>query len=148
MLYYSYENFRSDMFTLIDKLDFTPDAILGIARGGLTMAHFLSIALDMREVYSINAVSYQGREQKSDIKIFNIPNLGESKKVLIVDEIIDSGRSMHKIHEVLGEINPDIEFKTAVLFYKKSAVFMPDFYAKEAPDWIDFFWEVDLLSRS
>lgn len=147
MLYYGYEDFRDDMSYLISSLDFTPDAIVGIARGGLTMAHFLSISLDMREVYSINAVSYRDKKQDDAIKIFNIPNLGSAKNVLIVDEIIDSGKSMHKILEVLGEINPDITFKTASLFYKPTAIYLPHYKVREAPEWIDFFWEVDLLKK-
>lgn len=146
MLYYSYEMFREDMKRLIEKLDYRPDAVLGITRGGLTMAHFLGIALDIREVYTINAISYFNKRQEGDIKIFNIPNLGDAKRVLIVDEIVDSGKSMQKIFEVLGEISPDVEFKSAVLFHKPTATYTPDFYVREASEWIEFFWEVDLLA--
>jgi len=110
------------------------------------MAHFLGIAMDMREVYTINAVSYFNKQQDEDIKIFNIPNLGDAKQVLIVDEIVDSGKSMRKILEVLTEINPDVEFKTAVLFHKPTAIYTPDFYIREATEWIEFFWEVDILA--
>ena len=146
MFYYSYELFREDMKELVKRLDYTPDAVLGIARGGLTMAHFLGIALDMREVYAINAISYFNKQQDEDIKIFNIPNLGDARRVLIVDEIIDSGKSMKKILEVLTEINPDIEFKTAVLFHKPTAIYKPDYYIRSANEWIEFFWEVDILA--
>lgn len=146
MLYYSYDMFKDDMKSLLKQLDYAPDAVLGITRGGLTMAHFLGIALDMREVYTINAVSYFNKQQQDDIKIFNIPSFGESKRVLIVDEIVDSGKSMRKILEVLAEINPDVEFKTAVLFHKPTAIYTPDYFVHEASGWIEFFWEVDLLS--
>ncbi|MGD9595244.1 MAG: phosphoribosyltransferase, partial [Wolinella sp.] len=146
MLYYSYEMFRDDMKELVTRLDYKPEAVLGITRGGLTMAHFLGIAMDMREVYTINAVSYFNKQQDEDIKIFNIPNLGDAKQVLIVDEIVDSGKSMRKILEVLTEINPDVEFKTAVLFHKPTAIYTPDFYIREATEWIEFFWEVDILA--
>lgn len=145
MIYYSYDDFRADMKSLLKQVDFQPDAILAIARGGMTMAHFLGIAMNMNEVYTVNAVSYTGKEQNDDIKIFNIPDLHGAKKVLVVDEIIDSGKSMHKILEVMGEINPDAEFKSAVIFYKPDALYLPHFYIREAPEWIDFFWEVDLI---
>ena len=39
--------------------------------------------------------------------------------------------------------NPEIEFKSATLFYKRSSVFEPDIWINEAKDWIDFFWERD-----
>jgi xanthine phosphoribosyltransferase len=40
------------------------------------------------------------------------------------------------------------EFKLASLFYKKTALVQPDFTVKEAPHWIDFFWEADLKKLS
>lgn len=40
MQYYSYEMFREDMKELVSQIDFNPDAIVAISRGGLTMAHF------------------------------------------------------------------------------------------------------------
>ena len=64
MQYYSYEMFREDMKELVDKIDFNPDGIVAIARGGLTMAHFLGIALDLRRIYTINATSFFNKVQQ------------------------------------------------------------------------------------
>ena len=64
MQYYSYEMFKEDIKELILKIDFNPDGIVAISRGGLTMAHFLGIALDLRMVYSINAASFFNRVQQ------------------------------------------------------------------------------------
>ena len=61
MQYYSYEMFKEDIKELILKIDFNPDGIVAIPRGGLTMAHFLGIALDFLMVYSINAASFFNR---------------------------------------------------------------------------------------
>ncbi len=63
MRYYSYESFKTDMKTLVCKLDFNPDGIVAISRGGLTMAHFLGIALDLRKIYTINAISFVNKIQ-------------------------------------------------------------------------------------
>ena len=71
--------------------DFTSDAILGIARGGLTLSHFMSQALSQRNVFILNTISYDGRIQKDNVEVFNIPSLEKFRKVLIVDDIIDSG---------------------------------------------------------
>lgn len=146
MQYYGYDNFRGDMKRLLADLDFTPDCIVAISRGGLTMAHFLGNALDLRRVYAISAMSYFDRK-KETLQISNIPELYDVQRVLIVDEIIDSGTSMHKICEILGAINPEIDFKTACIFHKKTATFMPDFYVRECDGWIEFFWEVDLIKE-
>ncbi|MCL9819414.1 phosphoribosyltransferase [Helicobacter colisuis] len=146
MQYYSYEMFKEDIKELILKIDFNPDGIVAISRGGLTMAHFLGIALDLRMVYSINAASFFNRVQQ-EVRISNIPELYGNQRVLIVDEIIDSGTSMIKVKNILQEINSNIDFKTASIFYKPTASFKPDFYLRETKDWVDFFWEVDIVKE-
>lgn len=146
MQYYSYEMFKEDIKELILKIDFNPDGIVAISRGGLTMAHFLGIALDLRMVYSINAASFFNRVQQ-EVRISNIPELYGNQRVLIVDEIIDSGTSMIKVKNILQEINSNIDFKTASIFYKPTASFKPDFYLRETKDWVDFFWEVDVAKE-
>ena len=130
-LYYSYDLFVKDTQLLVDKCrDFEPEILLAVARGGLTLAHLMSQAMDMRNLYTFN--------------IFNIPDVSHAKKVLIVDDIVDSGETIREILKVLNEKFPNVEFRLATLFYKKTAVLKPDYYIKEANQWIDFFWEVDV----
>ncbi len=124
--------------------NFTSDAILGIARGGLTLSHFMSQALSQRNVFTLNTISYDGRIQKDNVEVFNIPSLEKFKKVLIVDDIIDSGKTIEKVMTLLKNSHPNIEFKVASLFYKEDALVKPDFTINKADKWIDFFWEVDL----
>ena len=97
-------------------------------------------------VYSINAASFFNRVQQ-EVRISNIPELYGNQRVLIVDEIIDSGTSMIKVKNILQEINSNIDFKTASIFYKPTASFKPDFYLRETKDWVDFFWEVDIVKE-
>ncbi len=50
MKYYSYEEFLEDLKDLYNKIDSKigkPDAMIAIARGGLTMAHLLSLRWDL-----------------------------------------------------------------------------------------------------
>ena len=55
-IYYPYEEYKQDLKTLISKIDQSFDAILGIARGGLSMAQMLGEYYDLREVYAINTI--------------------------------------------------------------------------------------------
>lgn len=146
MKYYPYEEFLKDARALFSKVDCKigkPDAIIAIARGGLTLAHMLSLRWDLREVYTLNAISYDGNQQK-ELIIKNIPDIEpQIKKILIVDEIIDSGKSLSKIVQILKERNPNVQFFTAVIFQKENVAFEADFFIKEPQDWIDFFWERD-----
>lgn len=144
-IYYSYDMFKIDALELSFLCkDFTSDAILGIARGGLTLSHFMSQALSQRNVFTLNTISYDGRIQKDNVEVFNIPSLEKFKKVLIVDDIIDSGKTIEKVMTLLKNSYPNIEFKVASLFYKEDALVRPDFTINKADKWIDFFWEVDL----
>uniref|UniRef100_UPI004047329F phosphoribosyltransferase n=1 Tax=Aliarcobacter sp. TaxID=2321116 RepID=UPI004047329F len=144
-LYYSYELFKKDTQVLVDKCrDFEPEILLAVARGGLTLSHLMAQALDMRNLYTLNSIHYEGELKLDTFNIFNIPDVSHAKKVLIVDDIVDSGETMREILKVLNEKFPNVEFKLATLFYKKTAVLKPDYSVREANEWIDFFWEVDV----
>lgn len=144
-LYYSYELFKEDTQKLVDKCrDFEPEILLAVARGGLTLSHLMAQALNMRNLYTLNSIHYEGELKLDTFNIFNIPDVSHAKKVLIVDDIVDSGETMREILKVLREKFPIVEFKLATLFYKKTAVLQPDYTIREANQWIDFFWEIDV----
>lgn len=143
--YYSYNRCITDCKKLIPKLKtYNPDTLVAIARGGLTFGHLLSQGLDNRELYSINSIHYDDDKKLDDFKISNIPDLSNSKKVLIIDDIIDSGETMVEVIKILNNIYPNCEYKIVSLFYKKTALIEPDFTINETTNWIEFFWEVDI----
>lgn len=144
-LYYSYELFKEDTQKLVDQCrGYEPDVLLAVARGGVTLAHLMSQALDMRNLYSLNSIHYEGDLKLDTFNIFNIPDMSHAKKVLVIDDIVDSGETMREILKLLAKKFPEVEFKLATLFYKKTAVLQPDYTVREANQWIDFFWEVDV----
>jgi len=142
--YYPYEEFREDLKILTQKIDKPFDVILGIARGGLCMAQMLGEFYDLREVYAINTMGYDGTVKRGGIEVFNIPRLKLGQRVLIVDDIVDSGDTLLEVLAVLEEQYSQLSFMTASLFYKKSARIEPDYWVKEATEWIEFFWSEDL----
>ncbi|MDY0264998.1 MAG: phosphoribosyltransferase family protein [Sulfurospirillum cavolei] len=145
MRYYSYEEFKVDVNHLAKEIKpYAPDVILAVARGGMTLGHFLSEALEMRSLYSINSIHYEETRKLDTIQIFNIPDLSRAKRVVLVDDIIDSGETMIEIKRVLNAKYPDVELKVAALFYKEKALLRPDFVAREATEWIEFFWDFQI----
>ena len=144
-LYYSYDLFKEDTQKLVNSCrDYEPDVLLAVARGGLTLAHLMAQAMDMRNLYTLNSVHYEGELKLDTFNVFNIPDVSHAKRVLIIDDIVDSGETMEEILKILKEKFPNVEFKLATLFYKKTAVLQPDYTVREATQWIDFFWEVDV----
>lgn len=137
--------FKNDTMKLLQMCNnFDADVILAIARGGLTLSHLMSQALNKRNVFIINTISYDRKVQKDMVKIFNFPNLTGFKRVLVVDDIIDSGKTVKEVLNILKIHYPNIEFKVASLFYKDTAIIKPDYSVNKTDTWIEFFWEVDL----
>lgn len=144
MRYYSYEDFKNDTKILIEKVrssDF--DAIVAIARGGLTLSHVMGEGLDIRQVQSIRTEHYDKTKKRDTLSIFGKCEFGDAKKILVVDDISDSGDTLKAVMEYLKDDFKDIEFYSATLFYKKSSIYEPDFWINEAKEWVDFFWESD-----
>jgi len=142
--YYSYNEFIEDLKLLTKKIDYKFDTIIAIARGGLSIAQLLGEYYNIRNVYSINTIGYNGDKKLDNIEIFNIPNLDNSQNILIVDDIVDSGDTLLLTLNRLREIYPNKEFKSASIFYKPSAIIQPNYSIKEAKEWIEFFWSEDL----
>ncbi|WP_457745446.1 phosphoribosyltransferase [Sulfurimonas sp.] len=144
--YYSYENFRSDTNKLIQEIkNFEAEAIVTIARGGYTLSHAIAEGLDIRDVQSIRTELYDGECKRQEISLFGVCNFHNIKKVLVVDDIADSGKTLEFIMEYLQKEFRDIEFKSTTLFYKRTSVYEPDFWINEANAWIEFFWEKDFI---
>ncbi len=143
--YYDYAAFLKDLKTLADKIEGPFDALVPIARGGLCMAHLLGEYWDIRKVCALNAVGYDDTRRLERIEIFNIPDLAGVRRVLIVDDIADSGRTLAEVKGRLQARYPDIAFFTATLFYKPEvSCIEPDWWVRKADAWIDFFWSEDL----
>ncbi|EAC1562158.1 phosphoribosyltransferase [Campylobacter coli] len=144
MIFYSYEEFKEDVKILAKEIkeDFNPDALLAIARGGMSLGHSLAVALQTRKLFALNSIHYDDTKKLDTIEIFNIPDLSKYKKILLIDDIVDSGESLAEIKKVLLEKFPHIELKAATIFYKKTALLEPEFKVKEAKEWVEFYWDI------
>jgi xanthine phosphoribosyltransferase len=148
MTYYPYDRFVTDVKALVKLTQsYQPDTLIAIARGGLTLGHAYAIATDNRRLTTINSVLYEGDQRGKSCDIFNVPELSGAKKVLLLDDIVDSGQTVKEVLEHLQGCFPEVEFKIASIYYKKTAVIQPDFALHEAHDWIEFFWEKDYLAE-
>ncbi len=142
--YYSYENFKKDSNLLIKKVgSFKPEAIVGIARGGLTLSHCIAEGLDIREVQTIRTELYDGSCKRQQISLFGECEFLNVKRVLVLDDIADSGETLKAIMNYLETNFAEVEFKSATLFHKETSIYEPDYWINEAKNWIEFFWEVD-----
>ncbi len=144
MYHYNYTEFKDDTRKLAQLCrPFNADTIVGIARGGLMLSQALGYALNIRNIQTLRAESYDTIHQRSTLNLHVNCSLPTSKKVLIVDDIVDSGKTLEAVLHTLTARYPNILFKSVVLFYKPTACTQSDFQLHEATEWIDFFWERD-----
>ncbi|QNF77403.1 putative nucleotide phosphoribosyltransferase [Campylobacter vulpis] len=145
-MFYAYDDFEKDVKFLAKKVkeDFNPDALVSIARGGLSLGHSLAVALKTRNLFALNSIHYDDTRKLDSVEVFNIPNLSAYKRVLLIDDIVDSGESLSEIKRILKEKFPHIELKIATIFYKKTALLQPEFSVKEANEWVEFYWDIEI----
>ncbi|WP_107696266.1 phosphoribosyltransferase [Campylobacter concisus] len=146
MIFYSYDEFAVDAKKMAKQIkdEFDPEVILAVARGGLTLGHSLAVALENRNLFTLNSIHYEDTNKLDTIQIFNVPDLSKYTKILLVDDIIDSGESMVEIKRELLKRYPNLDIKIATVFYKEKALLLPEFKVKEAHDWIEFFWDIHI----
>ena len=146
MIFYSYDEFAVDAKKMAKQIkdEFDPEVILAVARGGLTLGHSLAVALNNRNLFTLNSIHYEDTNKLDTIQIFNVPDLSKYTKILLVDDIIDSGESMVEIKRELLKRYPNLDIKIATVFYKEKALLLPEFKVKEAHDWIEFFWDIHI----
>lgn len=128
--------------TKIINSDYEPDIIVGLARGGWVLARVLCDYLNVKDLMSLK-VEHWGitatPDGKAQLKYpFKIDLTG--KKVLVVDDITDTGASMQIAVDYVNSLNPS-EVKTATLRHIEGAKFVPDYYADEIKwRWVIFPW--------
>ncbi len=147
--YYTYARFVADVRALVRKTAvFEADTLVAVARGGWMLGAALSQALDNRRLMSVNSVYYDAQERRGACTVFNLPDLSQSRRVLMLDDICDSGVTLDAVKKALQARYPAVEIKIATLYFKPTAIVQPDFTLHEAAAWIDFFWEKDFLPEA
>lgn len=141
---YRYDEFAADTKELSARLGvFGGEAIVFVARGGATLAHFVAMNTGIRKMYAINTRSYEGQTKLGSPVVDELPNLTGIGKIIVVDEIVDTGETLKTVMERLRAAYPDTEFVTASLFQRESAAVKADYYLHLTDEWVEFFWERD-----
>ena len=124
------------------------DVVLGITRGGMIPACLVSEQLNIRNVLTAAVMFYTDVEETLDEPIYlQFPSdpLLVGKRVLIVDDVWDSGRTAYAVRERVRRAGG--RPKVAVIHYKPERSNFPDdapdFYAVETDAWVVYPWDPD-----
>ncbi len=128
---------------------FEPDVLLGITRGGLVPLAILGEQMGKKNVATISARSYDGVEQ-GELRVTALPDIDlRGKKVLLVDEITDTGETFRRIAQLVRERYEPAELKTAVVVVNTAhCSHMPDYSVMQTQEWVVFPWQVWPRRRS
>ncbi|MFA5076799.1 MAG: phosphoribosyltransferase [Candidatus Micrarchaeia archaeon] len=128
--------------------EFRPDWIVGISRGGLVPARLLSDVLANHNVTTIRIEFYKTIGETS-----GFPNITQplqvdvkGKKVLLVDDVADTGRSLAVAKEHVKRAGAS-EVKIAALHCKPGSIVVPDYCIGQTTAWIIYPWEVRETER-
>ena len=151
------DQFLLDSFRLakiIYDSGYKPDAIVGLWRGGAipTFATDEIFRFNKTNVpcYPLKTEAYAGNHLNKKIKIFGIRDtlkkIEKGSKLLLVDDVFDTGSSLEKVVKRFSRKTRDI--KIATIYYKPAknkSRLIPDFYLQERNVWIVFPHELEGL---
>ena len=138
---------------LIYKDGFHPQFIIGIWRGGTPVGIAVQEYFEFKHIetdhISVRTSSYYGiNKQAKKIRVhglhYLIENANAEDRLLIVDDVFDSGRSVDALIKAIkkqSRRNAPAEIRVACPWYKptkNSVKFEPDYYLHESEEWLVF----------
>ena len=146
-LIYTWEEQIKDTDLICEKIaadNFTPDVIVGISRGGLIpgvmISHKLNIPFKPVHASTRDFPHWENYLPKSN-----------DSKVLIVDDICDSGETFERLSNYIKKnINHDCDVRFSTLWWNNECDFKPHYFTRDiakntSPVWIFFphenWWE-------
>ncbi|MDI6728940.1 MAG: phosphoribosyltransferase [Thermodesulfovibrionales bacterium] len=124
---------------------YEPDIIIAIGRGGYVPARILCDYLLIRDLTSIKVEHWGIAATETERAVIKFPLCTDikGKKVLLVDDITDTGDTLMISLEYLKTFEPE-DIKTAVLIHKTCSAIIPDYFVSRVTKWrwIIFPWHI------
>lgn len=125
--YHEYGLLLKILYNKINDYNYYFDFIYGFPRGGLPIAVHFSHWFNAKMIMTLDEV---------------FKNVEDNKKVLVVDDIADTGKTFSRIYQLTMKYTNII---TASIFFKRRSVFRPTFFSEKISDnkWVVFPYEMD-----
>ncbi len=130
----NWDQFDKEIRELGRKIDFSPDVVIGVVRGGVVPAAVLARMLKVRDIRVVK-VRHVGSGRKVDDEAPEVSGM----KVLLVEDMLETGKSLQTAKEYFE--SKGAEVKTACIYTMKKSTVTPDYSLREIPEVVPFPWE-------
>jgi len=131
----NWDELQLEVKELAGKIEYLPDVIVGIVRGGLVPARLLSSELRVKDMYALTVKKVGGERKVTSDIIEDI----SGKRILLVEDMLETGKSLIAAKEYLEKKGAEV--KTACLYTMPISEIRPDFSLKEVTEIVPFPWE-------
>lgn len=124
---------------------YQPDMVIAIARGGVVPARVLCDYLDVMEMNYVRIEHYRARKMTPQARVkYPLHASVDNLRILVVDDICDTGDSFIAAIEHLAEKGKPLEVRTCAMQHKTVSKFVPDYYVEEITEWrwVTYPWAV------
>ena len=164
-IYLTAQGLLEDSFKLAELVldsGFKPTFIIAVWRGGAPIGIAVQEYLQFHGVdadnIAIRTSSYTGIDNQSlEVKVsgleYLVKNIQHTDRLLIVDDVFDTGRSVEAIINELKNrtrLNAPNDIRIAVPYYKpdrNQVSFKPDYVVHETADWLKYPHSLEGLSQ-
>ncbi len=142
-----------ELATKIVNDNYVPDVLIAVGRGGDIPARIISDLLGVKEIKHVRAKYYESISVKKDEVEVEIIDMDlKNKKVLVIDDLVDSGNTLRTIEKKILELSPS-SIKVATLQVKPWSSREPDYFAMKTGNWVVYPWEkletlLDLMKKT
>lgn len=165
-VYLTAQGLLNDSFALAKQVldsGFEPTFIIAVWRGGAPIGIAVQEYLEYHGIQTnhiaIRTASYSGIDQQArEVKVFGlnylVKHVQHHDRLLIVDDVFDTGRSVEAIiNELLSRarLNTPEQIRIAVPYYKPSrrqVELEPDYVIHETTDWLKYPHSLEGLSHA
>lgn len=131
----TWEALQVEITALAEKIDFNPDIIVGVVRGGLIPARLLSSKLKVKTMYCLTVKKLEDKRRVTSEITEDI----SGKKILLVEDMLETGKSLVVAKDYLEEKGAIV--KTACLYTMPISEINPTYSLMEIREVTNFPWE-------
>ena len=126
----------------VKRSSFRPEVIVGVSRGGWPPARVMSDLLGNQNLANMKVVFYKDIGVRNKRPVITQPVTSEvsGKRVLVVDDVSDSGHSLRVVSRHLRRKGAR-DVRVCTLYFKPHSISIPDYYATKTTKWVIFPWE-------